>query len=133
MKDSVLSLSARRSQVSRAGSPSKGDLSETDFNWVRDASKEPGLALIGIDAETISGMSARSHDFWYSHPWVSSDVLTQFLFQKASHERGLVENKSDSGLRYWTFPPDYPQRIIGIIEAAAETKKSQKPMQSHSE
>lgn len=118
MKDSVLSLSARRNKESRAGRPSKYDLSPDEDQWVRNASMEPGLSLIGINAETVSGMKSRSHDFWYSHPWISSDVLTQFLFHKAPQERGLVEAKKD-GLHYWFFPPDYPDRIVDIVEAAA--------------
>ena len=60
---------------------------------------EPGLSIIAVSAETVSGLSTRSHDFWYSHPWVSSDVLTQFIFQIHPRERGLMEIMTDDSLR----------------------------------
>ena len=69
-------------------------------------------------------MGARSHDFWYSHPWVSSDVLVQFIFQSAPRERGLVERMNEDGLHYWRFPSDYPQRIIPIVERAAQEMRA---------
>jgi esterase/lipase superfamily enzyme len=120
--DSVLSLSARRNRESRAGSPDRGDLSPADNQWVQNASTEPGLSIIAVNAETVSGLSARSHDFWYSHPWVSSDVLTQFIFQIRPRERGLMETQTDDRVHYWVFPPDYPERIIGIVEGAVAAR-----------
>jgi len=53
------------------------------------------------------------------HPWVSSDVLVQFIFNADPGPRGLKENRNEVGLRYWTFPPDYPERIIGILRDGA--------------
>ncbi len=120
MSDSVLALSARRNRESRAGSPDTGDLSPADEQWVRDASEAPGLSILSVSAETVSGLSSRSHDFWYSHPWVSSDVLTQFIFHKSPHQRGLVETTMDESLHYWVFPPDYPEQIIGIVKEAVD-------------
>lgn len=124
MSDSVLALSARRNRESRAGSPDSNDLSPADDQWVRRASMEPSLSIIGVSAETVIGLSTRSHDFWYSHPWVSSDVLTQFLFQIPPRERGLVETTREDSLRYWVFPPDYPERIIGIVEGAVAASRN---------
>ncbi len=125
MRDSVLSLAAWRTTVSRAGSPDTGDLSEEKNRWIQNASMESGLNFIEVSAETVSGMSSRSHDYWFTHPWVSSDVLTQFLFHKPPRERGLVENIREDNIRYWTFPPDYQERIIEIVKQAAEIRRSQ--------
>jgi hypothetical protein len=61
---------------------------------------------------------AGSHSFWYTHPWINSDVLVQFMFNAAPEQRGLVENFNEGGPRYWTFPPDYPERIIRILKEA---------------
>jgi esterase/lipase superfamily enzyme len=124
LQDSVLALSARRNRESRVGSPDPGDLSPEQHEWARAASTETGLSIIGVSAETVTGMRARSHDFWYSHPWVSSDVLVQFVFQTAPRERGLVEGMTEDGLRYWHFPPDYPQRIVPIVEQAAREMRT---------
>jgi len=126
LSDSVLAISARRNEVSRAGSPNTGDLSQEKNRWVQDASMASGLTVIKVDAETVSGMGSRSHDFWYTHPWVSSDILTQLLFHKTPRERGLVETVQNNNLRYWTFPPDYPERIIDIISEAAAARRNQK-------
>jgi esterase/lipase superfamily enzyme len=120
--DRVLALSARRNRESRVGRPSADDLNPVENQWIRKASFESGLSIIQVSAETVTGMSSRSHDFWYSHPWVSSDILTQFLFQKDPQQRGLVESTTSNNLRYWTFPPDYPERIIGIAKLAAKAK-----------
>lgn len=123
MSDSVLALSARRNRESRAGSPDSNDLSPADDQWVRRASMKPDLSIVKVSAETVSGLRTRSHDFWYSHPWVSSDVLTQFLFQIPPRERGLIETTRDDSLRYWVFPPDYPERIIGIAQGAVAARR----------
>ena len=125
MRDSVLSLAAWRTNVSRAGSPDTGDLSEEKNRWIQNASTGSGFNIIEVSAETVSGMNSRSHDYWFTHPWVSSDVLTQFLFHKAPRERGLVENVEENNIRYWTFPPDYPERIIDIVTQAAASRRSQ--------
>ena len=63
----------------------------------------------------MSGMRAASHDFWYAHLWVSSDIL--MLFHERPAERGLVEAVKDNSIRYWSFTPDYPKRIIDLISS----------------
>ena len=124
MSDSVLALSARRNRESRAGSPDRDDLNPADNQWVRRVSKTPGLAIISISSSTVSGMSRRSHDFWYSHPWVSSDVVTQFIFHKPPDRRGLMEMTTDEGLQYWRFPEDYPERIIPIVNREISARRT---------
>lgn len=114
--DSVLRLAALRSQVSRAGNPDQKDLSAKKSQWVQKASMGRSLTLLKVSSDTVSGMRRRAHDFWFSHPWVSSDVLTQFLFHKSPGERGLTASITDDGIRVWTFPPDYPEQIIDIVE-----------------
>jgi esterase/lipase superfamily enzyme len=125
LNDSVLSMAAWRAKVSRAGNPDSGDLGVEKNKWVQDASNGGELNIIKVSAETVTGMSSRSHDYWFTHPWVSSDLLTQFLFHKTPAQRGLEETVNDNGLRYWTFPQDYPERIIDILNQAVETRRSQ--------
>jgi len=36
------------------------------------------------------------------------------------HSQGLLESFGEDGLRYWTFPPDYPERITPVVERAAQ-------------
>jgi esterase/lipase superfamily enzyme len=126
-RDSVLAWSARRNQTSLVGRPDISDLNQAQYEWLRKASNGSALSIIEVSAETVTGMSSRSHDFWYSHPWVSSDILTQFLFQAGPRSRGLIESKTDDNLRYWTFPPDYPERILGIAKQTREVMRQPSP------
>ena len=124
LKDTVLAMAEWHHGVSRAGRPKAKDLSPEAARWGRNASVHSGLDIIGVDEKTVIGLSSGAHDFWYGHPWISSDVLVQFLFHADPLKRGLVENYNEHGLRYWAFPPDYPDRIIGIIlEAKKEEAK----------
>ncbi len=118
--DSVLRHAQRHHRGSRAGRPSQDDLDEEALQWIRNASLGAALELIVVDNETVAGLAPGSHSFWYSHPWLSSDVLVQFMFNANPEQRGLVENTNEHGLRYWTFPPDYPERIIRILQDARE-------------
>ena len=118
LKDTVLAMAEWHHGVSRAGRPKAEDLSPAAAQWARNASVESGFDVIGVDEKTVTGLSSGAHDFWYGHPWISSDVLVQFLFHADPLKRGLVENYNEHGLRYWTFPPDYPDRILRIIHEA---------------
>lgn len=129
--DRVLALAAWRNKVSRLGRPDIDGLSEEKTQWLKGISNMPGLTIIKVSSETVSGMRTASHDFWYAHPWLSSDILSLFLFHKRPAERGLVEEVNDNNIRYWTFPPDYPARIIDIIKQAVETNRSQIFPESH--
>ena len=122
LKDTVLAMAEWHHGVSRVGRPKAEDLSAEAAQWARNASVESGLDIIGVDEKTVIGLSSGAHDFWYAHPWISSDILVQFIFHADPLKRGLVENYNERGLRYWTFPPDYPDRIIRIILKAKKEK-----------
>jgi esterase/lipase superfamily enzyme len=122
LKDTVLAMAEWHHGVSRAGRPKPEDLRPEAAQWARNISVDSGLDIIGVDEKTVIGLSSGAHDFWYAHPWISSDVLVQFIFHADPLKRGLVENYNEHGLRYWTFPPDYPNRIIGIILEAKKEK-----------
>jgi len=121
-KDRVLALAQSHHGVSRIGRPKEDDLNPEEAHWIQRASIKSSLDIIGVDDKTVTGMSSKSHDFWYRHPWISSDVLVQFMFHPDPQKRGLVENHTENGLRYWTFPPDYPDRIINIIKQAKKER-----------
>ena len=124
LQDTVLAMAEWHHGVSRAGRPKPEDLSPEAAHWARNATVESEFDIIAVDEKTVIGLSSGAHDFWYAHPWISSDVLVQFIFHADPLKRGLVENYNEHGLRYWTFPPDYPDRIIGIIlEAKKEEAK----------
>jgi esterase/lipase superfamily enzyme len=115
-KDSVLAFAARHHGVSRAGRPEPGELTEEETRLVKKAFRDMAFDLLWIEPETIPGLARGAHDFWYNHPWVSSDVLIQLLYQARPSERGLTPIEDIEGRRVWTFGPDYPQRANEAIE-----------------
>ena len=113
--DSVLKYAARHHRVSRAGRPDPNELSAEETQWVIDASRTMPLDILWIDSETIPDMSKGSHNFWYSHPWVSTDVLIQFLLHLRPEDRGLAQYEGEKGGILWYFPEDYPEQASRAI------------------
>lgn len=116
MNDSALRLSARVNNGSRAGRPDMAELSPEATQWLLDATKAYGLEVLRVRPENIPGLSSRSHTFWYDDPWVSSDVLITILHHLKPDERGLEVGDTSFGAEYWTFTPDYPERLADVIE-----------------
>jgi len=55
-----------------------------------------------------------------SHPWVSTDVLIMFRRDAAPLDRALVPNEMPRGTRFWTFGPDYEDRIRAVLRMSVE-------------
>jgi esterase/lipase superfamily enzyme len=108
--DSVLKFAARHQGVSRAGRPDLDELTAEETQRVINASRKMPLDILWITSETIPDMDKGSHSFWYSHPWVSTDVLVQFLFQARPADRGLAQYEGEEGGIVWYFPEDYPEQ-----------------------
>jgi hypothetical protein len=53
---------------------------------------------------------------------VSSDVIALFLLDAAPARRGLEERVGERGARFWTFPPDFYQRIALLFAQAKASK-----------
>jgi hypothetical protein len=115
MNDSALRLSQIVNRASRAGRPDIAELDPEATEWLLEATSSQGLDLLRVRPENIPGLSKRSHTFWYDDPWISSDVLMTLLFHVPARERGLSEGVVNFGGRYWTFPPDYPERLSAVM------------------
>lgn len=115
--DSALRLSQLVNRASRAGRPDMRELNVDETQWLLDATREYNLDLLRVRPENIPGLSQRSHTFWYDDPWISSDVLITLLLHLMPADRGLADNSALSGSHYWTFPPDYLQRLPGVLSA----------------
>jgi len=118
--DSVLKFAARHHRVSRAGRPDPDELNAEETQWVIEASKKMPLDILWITSETIQDMDKGSHSFWYSHPWVSTDVLVLFLLRARPQDRGLAEYEGERGGRVWYFPEDYPEQSSRAISRLKE-------------
>ena len=68
-------------------------------------------------------MSKGSHSFWYSHPWVSTDVLIQFLLQLRPEDRGLAQYVTEKGAKLWYFPEDYPAQASRAINRSKQEQQ----------
>ena len=118
LNDSVLRLAAMVSRGSRAGRPDVGELSAEQTTFLIDASNELLFDIINVRPEDIPNLPPRSHAFWYEDPWVSGDLLVQFLLDRPPDQRGLDAQTSPNGKRYWGFPADFDQRVRRIVRSA---------------
>lgn len=112
--DSALRLAAAVNRASRAGRPDLEELSPEATGWLLGASVSGYADVVQVRPEDMPDLAATSHTFWYDDPWVSNDVLVTLLFHLAPGERGLEAGTALSGARYWTFPPDYPDRVRAL-------------------
>ncbi|WP_199555377.1 alpha/beta hydrolase [Sandaracinobacteroides hominis] len=126
MGDSALRLSEVVNRASRAGRPDMEELSPGQARFLLGASRD-GLEVVRVRPENIPGLSPRSHGFWYTDPWVSSDVLLLLLFGLPPEQRGLERATADGGLTYWTFPPDYDARLETVLATARKTGAAPAP------
>lgn len=121
MNDSVLTISRMHQRTgSRAGRPDPTELSAADSQWLIDTSKTMNFDVLRIQPANIPGMARRSHNFWFGHPWVSTDVLLKFWFHAPPDARGLQVNATEQNLQYWTFPSDYDKRLEGAVRKLTE-------------
>ena len=120
LNDSVLGWAARHHGTSRAGRPDPDELDEGQTQFLIDASNRRNCDLLKVDPQTLPGLGRRSHNFWMSHPWVSTDVLIMFRRDAAPLDRALVPNEMPRGTRFWTFGPDYEDRIRAVLRMSVE-------------
>jgi len=112
--DVVLGLAASKHGVSRAGRPDPDELTDEERELITRATREMAFDVLWIEPESIPGLAGGSHAFWYDHPWVSTDVLLQLLFNARPAERGL-ESVHHGNTRLWRFPPDYGDNVDEIL------------------
>ena len=116
MNDSALRLSQLVNRASRAGRPEMGNSVPRRRGGCLRPRRISGLEILWVRPENIPDLSRRSHTFWYDDPWVSSDVLITLLYHLPPGERGLASDRAASGAEYWTFTPDYPDRLAAVME-----------------
>lgn len=114
LDDRTLAFAQLHHGVSRAGRPDPTELTPEETQWIIAASNRPHFDVISVEPADIPQLSGGAHSFWYGNPWVSSDVLIQFLAHARPAQRGLTENQKE-GFRWWTFPKDYDQRVIEAV------------------
>ncbi len=114
-KDKVLRLAAFHNGVSRLGRPDYTELDDEEEKILIAALQSPRLNVIdvgGSDALKLGG----AHDSWYSHPWVSNDLILLLLFNAYPEERGLTAYQYESGAKVYFFPENYDSIIRQILD-----------------
>ncbi|MEM1352322.1 MAG: alpha/beta hydrolase [Pseudomonadota bacterium] len=70
-----------------------------------------------IDVSAAEGSSfGNGHSYFRSSPWASSDMFVSLIYDLDAQTRGLMR-LNDSAV--WTFPPDYPDRIVDAVRSSA--------------
>ncbi|SEB09127.1 alpha/beta hydrolase [Variovorax sp. YR216] len=115
LNDSVLRFAAIVGRASRAGRPDVTELDEEQTRFLVDASRKLRFDLIRVDPKDIPNLPETSHAFWYDDPWVSGDMLAQFVLNAPPTRRGLDEQLTPGGARYWRFPADFYDRIYRLF------------------
>jgi esterase/lipase superfamily enzyme len=118
LNDSVLRFAAMVARGSRAGRPDVGELSAEQTTLLVDASNELRFDVINVNPDDIPNLPPGSHAFWYEDPWVSGDLLVQFLLNRPPDQRGLEPRATPDGKRYWGFPADFDRRVVRIVRSA---------------
>ena len=75
----------------------------------------------------------KGHGYWYKSPWVSTDIIIQFIFHASPAQRGLeIDTAETRKAQVWYYPEDYPQRVVSRLKAylatRAEQPASQEPL-----
>ena len=90
-EDSMLNFAHKYSGGSRLGKLD-GDDSEfeksSNRDWFIEAINSPRFDVINVSASKIPEFEKGAHDYWYSNPWVSTDLLLQILSGAPPEERG---------------------------------------------
>jgi esterase/lipase superfamily enzyme len=115
LNDSALRFAALVHRASRAGRPDPTELDAGQTDFLVEASQRLDFDLIKVDPNDIPGLPAGSHAFWYDDPWVSGDLLGLLLLRADPQRRGLVAQTTPRGIRYWTFPADFEQRVARLF------------------
>ena len=66
--DSALRLAGAVNRASRAGRPDLRDLSPESAEWLLAAADDQGLEIVQVHPDSMPGLSATSHTFWYDDP-----------------------------------------------------------------
>jgi esterase/lipase superfamily enzyme len=115
MSDSVLLHAQRFTGKARLGRPVAHEIAEEEKNILIESSSRASLDVIDIDGSRHLDAGG-SHDFWYSHPWVSNDLLLLMLLHLSPEQRGLERVRNEDGFETWRFPMNYEQAIKEVID-----------------
>lgn len=117
--DRILLLAAVQNGMSRLGRPDTSELNESEAEFIIEAIGTTGLDVIDAGGSKALNIG-KGHDYWYSNPWVSTDLLMLLIFNASPEERGLVEYKGEGRAIVYHFPDDYDANIPALLKTQKE-------------
>jgi esterase/lipase superfamily enzyme len=129
LEDSVLGLAQMAHAASRAGRPDVGELDEEESLMVVELVNLPHFNVIDMGtSQPPTEANLRGHGYWYKSPWVSSDIIIQFIFHASPGQRGLeIDTAPHRKAHVWYYPSDYPHRVVSRLKAYLATLKEGEP------
>ena len=119
MNDSVLLHAQRYTGKSRLGRPVADEIPSEEREILIGNSLTDSLDILDIEGSR-SLDAGKSHSFWYSHPWVSNDLLLLMLFKLSPEERRLTRVLHEGGMEVWRFPENYESEMADLLEELKE-------------
>ncbi len=126
--DRILLLAAVQNGMSRLGRPDTRELNESEAEFMLEAIETPDLDVIDAGASKALNIG-KGHDYWYSNPWVSTDLLMLLIFNASPEERGLVEYRDDRRAMVYHFPDDYDAKIPALLKTQKEKMRQKTLLQ----
>lgn len=117
--DRILLLAAVQNGMSRLGRPDTSELSESEAEVILEAMGRTDFDVIDAGGSKALNIG-KGHDYWYSNPWVSTDLLMLLIFNASPEERGLVEYKGERHAIVYHFPDDYDAKIPALLKIQKE-------------
>ena len=121
--DQALSWSKTLHRSSRLGRPDIGELTPAEVEEVARQTKLHAVDVSAVKGAHAEGHGLAGHGYWYTNPWISSDVLMNLIWQFTPDQRGLVRVP---GRQAWTFPEDYVDRIHRVVSEQRELLRQKK-------
>jgi len=132
--DKILRFAALQNGISRLGRPDRNELTVEEGQALVEALHSDKLDILNVGDSSALRLGG-AHDSWYTHPWVSNDLLLLMLFNASPEQRGLVEYRLGNGEKGYYFPDNYDQVIREILKKGREEfqKKAQKEKETREE
>ena len=87
------------------------DLTDEQMETVRAAD---GLEVLDVSAGfEARGFDITGHDYWFTNPWASTDIVLAIRTDLDPQDRGLEPSEEPF---VWSIPADYPARLAPVLE-----------------
>lgn len=126
MNDRILFLAAVQNGMSSLGRPDTNELDDSERQIMLESLDRPDLDVIDAGGSRALNLG-KSHDYWYSNPWIRNDLVMLLIFNANPEERGLIPFLTEAGATLYHFPEDYAERMPFLLKQQKE-RAGEKPV-----